>query len=530
MNDPSLISWSGIMNDVPPIRRPDEDSPRRFGASIEKGKAWEATLARACHDAAQAPQSRALDIVLERLREAAGAERAFLLEAAPPRFRARLVAASGIRRGDANAFSTTIASHALGGERPLFIADTRLERVSADGGSVRALALRSALAAPLKTAPGRRAAVVLDSRHPLAVDAAGGCGLVRAFASLIGLLRRAAPDEPEKANPQPEGQVGRSQAFLRLLEEVKSAARVPLPALVLGESGTGKELVARALHDGGKRARRPFVAINCAAIPEALLERELFGATRGSFTGADRDHPGLFRQADTGTVFLDEIGDMPLALQAKLLRVLQEGVVRAVGALDERPIDVRVIAATHRDLEVLVSEERFRADLRWRLEVLVLRVPALRERTDDLPILSERLIERLAARCGLPPASIEVEAAQKLAGYDWPGNIRELESVLARALLRARDALIRAEDLDLGSGLAPRRGGAANGPVGLERAMIESALRAARGNLTAAAVRIGWSRQTLYRRINALGLNETAETQGPSPAGGTRSSQSSTFQ
>jgi two-component system response regulator PilR (NtrC family) len=291
------------------------------------------------------------------------------------------------------------------------------------------------------------------------------------------------------------------------------------------------ELVARALHDGGKRARRPFVPINCAAIPEALLERELFGASRGAFTGADRDHPGLFRQADTGTLFLDEIGDMPLPLQAKLLRVLQEGVVRAVGALDERPIDVRVVAATHRDLDLLVSENRFRSDLRWRLEVLVLRVPALRERPEDIPVLSERLIERLAARCGLTPASLAADAVQRLGGHDWPGNIRELESVLARALLRARGALIRADDLDLTFGQAPgRTRAAAPGPVSLERTMIENALRAARGNLTAAAVRIGWSRQTLYRRINALGLNENVEAQDPSPAGGTRSSQSSTFQ
>ncbi len=519
------------MSEEPPMRRPDEDSPRAFGASIEKGEAWSPHLARACHDAAQTPRGHALEIVLLRLREAAGAERAFLLEAAPPPRRARLVAASVNRRDDAHTFSTSIAARALRGERPLFFADVRRRSVSADGVSVRALALRSALAAPLPTFEGRRAAVVLDSRAPLAVDAATGCGLVRAFAGLISLLRRQAPDERDRGEAPPAGQVGRSPAFLRLLEEIRSAARGPLPALVLGESGTGKELVARSLHEGGTRARRSFVAINCAAIPEALLERELFGATRGAFTGADRDHPGLFRQADGGTVFLDEIGDMPLSLQAKLLRVLQEGTIRAVGALEERPIDVRVIAATHRDLDLLVSENRFRADLRWRLEVLILRVPPLRERPEDLPVLSACLIKRLAARCGLKPAPLDAEAAQKLAIHDWPGNIRELESVLARALLRARDELIRADDLDLGSGQAPGRSRkAAAGPVGLERVMIEGALRAARGNLTAAAVRIGWSRQALYRRINALGLNENCEAQDPSPAGGTRSSQSSTFQ
>jgi two-component system response regulator PilR (NtrC family) len=445
-----------------------------------------------------------------------------------------MVAVSASRQDIAVAFSTSVAARALRGERPLFFADFRREPVGAEGTSIRALALRAALAAPLPAGDGRRAAIVLDSRVPLSLDAAAGCGLVQAFAGLIALLRRAAPIDHEESGPPAAGQVGRSPAFLRLQDEVRRAARVPLPALVVGESGSGKELVARALHEGGARARRPFVAINCAAIPEALIERELFGATRGAFTGADRDHPGLFRQADGGTVFLDEIGDMPLSLQAKLLRVLQEGAVRAVGALEERPIDVRVIAATHRDLDILVAQNRFRSDLRWRLEVLVLRVPPLRDRAEDLPALSARLIERLVARCGLPLARIDAEAAARLHAHAWPGNVRELESVLARALLRARDGLIRAGDLDFWSEQAPAGShSTACGRRGLERAMIEDALRAARGNVTAAALRIGWSRQALYRRIHALGLNDDrtpSDDQDPREAGGTRSSQSSTFQ
>jgi two-component system response regulator PilR (NtrC family) len=498
-----------MMNEAPPTRRPNEDSPRSFEASNEKPEIWSPHLARACHDAAQTPPARALEIVLQRLREAAGAERAFLLEAAPPPGRARVVAASVTRPDDARAFSTSIAARALRGERPLFFADVRRESVSAEALSVRALALRSALAAPLPAFLGRRAAVVLDSRAPLALDAGAGYGLVRAFAGLIALLRRAPLDEDDHGDVPPGGAVGCSPAFVRLQNEVRSAARVPLPALVVGESGSGKELVARSLHDGGARALRPFVAINCAAIPEALLERELFGATRGAFTGADRDHPGLFRQADGGSVFLDEVGDMPLSLQAKLLRVLQEGSVRAVGALEERPIDVRVIAATHRDLEVLVSENRFRADLRWRLEVLVLRVPPLRERAEDVPVLSARLLLRLAARCGLAPARLDADAAQKLAGHGWPGNVRELESVLARALLRARAGVIRVGDLDISAERPPAGSrSSAAGPRGLESAMIEEALRATRGNVTAAALRIGWSRQALYRRIHALGLRD----------------------
>jgi DNA-binding NtrC family response regulator len=258
---------------------------------------------------------------------------------------------------------------------------------------------------------------------------------------------------------------------------------------------------------------------------------------RGAFTGADRDYPGLFRQAEGGTVLLDEIGDMPLTLQAKLLRVIQEGTVRAVGALDEKPIDVRLIAATHRDLKALVADHRFRADLRWRLEVLVLRVPPLRERIGDLAVLSARLIERLAARCGLPPARLSPDATAQLAAHAWPGNVRELESVLARALLRVRAGVIEADDLELSPGPAPERlPRPARGAPGMERKMIEDALRATRGNMTAAALRIGWSRQALYRRIHALGLKddrvlpEETACQDSSEAGGTRSSDNSTFQ
>jgi len=524
------------MSERSPVPRRDEDSPSRFTASIGTAS-WAPLLARACHDASLASVDRAIDIVLGHLRDATGAERAFLVEASPPAGRARVVAAAVSGRSDAVVFSANVAARALRGERPLFFADIRSAPVWAEGTSVRTLALRAALAAPLPQRGGPRAAIVLDSRNPLNLDAETACQLVQSFAGLLSLLRRVSPCEVERTVRPDDGQVGRSPAFLRLQDDVRIAARVPLPALVVGESGSGKELVARALHAGGARARRPFVAINCAAIPEALLERELFGATRGAFTGADRDHPGLFRQADGGTVFLDEIGDMPLSLQAKLLRVLQEGAVRAVGALEERPIDVRVVAATHRDLNALVAESRFREDLRWRLEVLVLRVPPLRERAEDVPVLSERLIARLAARCGLPRARLDPGASDRLVAHAWPGNVRELESVLARALIRHRDGVICADDLDFG--LNPSAAGAPavpSGPRGLESRMIEEALYAARGNLTAAALRIGWSRQTLYRRMHALGLSEDrarsreGTDQDDSVPRGTRSSQSSTFQ
>lgn len=490
-------------------------------------------LMRACHDAAQSSPADALKVVVHHLREATGAERAFLLEAAPPPERIRVVAASALRQDDLATFSTSVAARALRGERPLFFADIRREPIWADGASIRALALRTALAAPLPAQNGARWAVVLDSRAPLAIDAAAACQLVDAFAGLIALVRRAAPQDPKASAASPTAQLGRSTAFVRLQEEVRRAAGVPLPALIVGESGSGKELVARSLHDTGPRRRKPFVAINCAAIPEALLERELFGATRGAFTGADRDHPGLIRQAEGGTVFFDEIGDMTLGLQAKLLRVLQERAVRAVGALEEQPIDVRVIAATHRDLDRLVADHRFRADLRFRLEVLVLRVPPLRERVDDIPMIAAHLIDRLAARCGLKSARLDREALDRLVAHAWPGNVRELESVLARALLRSAGGVIGTQDLaglpdsELGGS---RIGG--GGSRGLEAAMIEDALRAARGNVSAAALRIGWSRQALYRRIHALGIGGDGKATEAQDSGtdGTRSSQSSTFQ
>jgi transcriptional regulator with PAS, ATPase and Fis domain len=360
--------------------------------------------------------------------------------------------------------------------------------------------------------------------------------MVLGFAGVLGLLRRVSPMATARGDGGAPALVGRAPSFLKLLRDMRAAAPVPLPALILGESGTGKELVARALHVESSRACRPFVAINCAAIPESLLERELFGAARGAFTGADRDHPGLLRQADGGTILLDEIGDMPLPLQAKLLRVLQERSVRAVGALDETPVDVRVVSATHRDLSRLVAAGRFRADLRYRLEVLVLRVPPLRERSEDVPLLAARLIERLAARCLLPLARLDPDAAARLAAYTWPGNVRELESVLARALLRSRQGAIRAGDLDFGLEGADADRLTPADADGLERAMIESALRATRGNVTAAALQIGWSRQTLYRKMDALGLRPEAreagggDDQAGSDGCGTRSSESSTFQ
>ena len=495
-------------------------------------------LADACREACEAAEPpRGLEAVLRLARDAAGAERAFLLEEAPGPSRARIVAWV-TARGDATpTFSRGVATRALRGERPLLWPDREGAATHVEDASVRSLALRAVVAVPLPRSGRRRFAVVLDSREALTVGRHDLERLGRAFASLLSLLLRtgAGPVRPT-ASPPPV-LVGRSPSFLRLLDDARLAARVPLPALVVGESGTGKELVARVLHDDGPRRGRPFVAINCSAIPEGLLERELFGATRGAYTGADRDHVGLFRQAEGGTIFLDEIGDMPMALQAKLLRVLQDGSVRAVGDVHERQVDVRVVAATHRDLRALVAEGRFRADLRYRLAFLLIRVPALRERPGDISLLAEHLLHRLADRCGMSSASLDREASALLAGHAWPGNVRELEATLARALVRTEGGVIRSTDLEIDLADASTGKPTGGGRPALERAMIDAAVREARGNLTAAAERIGWSRPKLYRRLRALGLDggaarepEGASDQDSSPPEGTTSSDSSTFQ
>lgn len=232
------------------------------------------------------------------------------------------------------------------------------------------------------------------------------------------------------------GLVGRNPAMLAIYDQIQRVANLKTTVLIQGESGTGKELVARAVHNSGCRNNKPFVAINCGALPESLLEGELFGHTKGAFTGASSDKPGLFEQADGGTLFLDEVGEMPLALQVKLLRVLQEGEVRRIGAISSSQVDVRVVSATARDLQVEVAAGRFREDLFFRLNVFLLQIPPLRERIDDIPLLVQLLIRDCTARIGRETSpKVEPEALRRLMAYHWPGNVRELENAIERALV-----------------------------------------------------------------------------------------------
>jgi DNA-binding NtrC family response regulator len=278
--------------------------------------------------------------------------------------------------------------------------------------------------------------------------------------------------------------------------------------LITGESGTGKELVARAIHDLSGR-NGAFVPVNCAAIPAELIESELFGHTGNAFTGARAARAGLFEAADKGTIFLDEIGDLPPAIQPKLLRVLQESAIRRVGADQERAVNVRVIAATNHDLEQEVGDGEFRGDLYWRLNVIPLRVPPLRERSFDIPLLVEHFITKAAQAAGKPALDVSPEALAILTAYSWPGNVRELENAIERAVALARGARLTPEDLPE----RVRSEGAASGFLArsqarhltlreLEREYILQTLRSVGGNKSRAAELLGLDRKTLYRRLD----------------------------
>jgi DNA-binding NtrC family response regulator len=306
-----------------------------------------------------------------------------------------------------------------------------------------------------------------------------------------------------------EGIVGTSQAMQKVFETLARAAASDATVLITGESGTGKELVARALHARSPRARRPFLAINCAAIPEALLESELFGHAKGAFTDARADRPGLFANAQGGTLFLDEVGEMPPSMQVKLLRALQERSVRPVGSEREVPFDARIVAATNRDLEAEVAAGRFRGDLFFRIHVIELLLPPLRARGSDVLLLASALVARHASRSGRPNLRLSHDAAERLLAYDWPGNVRELENCVERAVALARNDEIALEDLPE----RVRRGSAAQVLIRadapdelvsleeMERRYILRVLRAVDGNKKLAAQILHLDRSTLYRKL-----------------------------
>ncbi|MEE4279459.1 MAG: sigma-54 dependent transcriptional regulator, partial [Halieaceae bacterium] len=277
---------------------------------------------------------------------------------------------------------------------------------------------------------------------------------------LRSLVASALELEEHTGSDEAEGEelVGDTQAMRTLRQQIVKLARSQAPVHIHGESGSGKELVARSIHGHGPRAAGPFVAVNCGAIPADLIESELFGHLKGSFTGASRDKLGLFQAAEGGTLFLDEVADLPLAMQVKLLRAIQEKRVRPVGASEEVPTDVRLLSATHKPLAQEVEAGRFREDLFFRINVIELRVPSLRERREDIPVLAQRLLERIAQSNGVRPPDLSADAIERLLDYRFPGNVRELENMLERALALSEGGEINAEDLQLGSVPLPAAG------------------------------------------------------------------------
>ncbi|WP_369936245.1 sigma-54-dependent transcriptional regulator [Xanthomonas tesorieronis] len=303
--------------------------------------------------------------------------------------------------------------------------------------------------------------------------------------------------------------LGHSAAMRTVHKRIGLAAASDLPVLVSGETGTGKELVARALHRASARAGAAFVAVNCAAIPTELMESELFGYRKGAFSGAVADRPGLIREADGGTLFLDEIGDMPLPMQAKLLRFLQEGEVSPLGGRGAQKVDVRVVAATHRELAQLVADGRFRSDLRYRLNVVPIELPPLRERGDDIVLLAQHFLEEGATTA----RTLSAAAQARLRAYPWPGNVRELRNAMQRCQVLVRTPTIEAHDLDEllagDAATAPAEAPALTLPEAiaqLEQQMIQAALTQAQGNRAEAARRLGIHRQLLYRKLDDYGL------------------------
>ncbi|WP_437945786.1 sigma 54-interacting transcriptional regulator [Sorangium sp. So ce296] len=411
--------------------------------------------------------------------------------------------------------------------------------------SVHALRLRSIVCVPIRAHGAVLGAVYLDNRFQRGKFAEGDADLLGAFADQIAValhngrlmaelrertraleeeqrrvaeLMRSQADEIERLShelertradarrdfPEIAGRSAPMRAVLALCERV---AESDVTVTVTGESGTGKELVARAIHAGGPRRGGPFVAVNCAALPEALLESELFGHVKGAFTGAVRDHGGLFQSARGGTLFLDELGETPVGVQAKLLRALQERSIRPVGSDRSVPVaDVRVVCATNRDLREEVAQGRFREDLYYRVSVIEIRLPPLRERPDDIPAIAQAIVEKLSARQGRPAFRLSRGALRRLMSYGWPGNVRQLENVLSRACVLAPGPEIGPADIQLPAAAPAPRARSRADYRGAEAERIRAALDLARWNVCEVSRSLGIPRTTLYRKLAQYGL------------------------
>ncbi|MBI4617554.1 MAG: sigma-54-dependent Fis family transcriptional regulator [Planctomycetes bacterium] len=482
-----------------------------------------------------------LDRVLAAALELSGAERGFLVIGRGAEERVLGKTLDGDSIPDAAArVSRGVLEEAIQSRRRVLVADAATAKPYSDRESITTRHLRSILCLPLLAGDETLGCLYLDHRHHEGVFAGPGLSVLASLAdhaaAAIATARRVA--EIERLNRElsrdnrvlsrsleearawtPGGDarhriVGSSPLLADLREKIRRAAETDLPVLVTGESGAGKELVARALHAQGPRRDGPFIAENAAALSGSLLEAEIFGHEKGAFTGADESRPGLFEAAHGGILFLDEVGELPAPAQAKLLRVLEEKAVRRVGGTRETAVDVRVVAATNRDLEAMVREGRFREDLFYRLGVVVLRMPSLRERMEDLPELAEHFLREFAVREGTPLKRLAPEALAELLARRWDGNVRELRNVLEAAALLAEGVSIRREDIPSPAALGTAPGVEDLGTAlpfstykdALARRYFEQLLARHAGNITQAASAAGMSRQNLQRYLRELGL------------------------
>ena len=474
--------------------------------------------------------ARLLDLALEIVK----AERGLIILVTEDGERQEVRAARGVEPEtitDALEYSHSVVRESAAG-RTLVMLDPESEASFQKFRSVSLFQIKSLACVPMKVRDKVLGTVYLDSRREGYLFRDEDLEFLKAFSNLAGAalemarlnvnlskenvtLQREVQDLRKAAGKRSRyqelvGKTVRMQAVYDMLDKVSDS---PLPVLVTGESGTGKELVARAVHFGGARRNRKFFSENVAAIPDTLLESELFGHVRGAFTGADRDRKGVFELADGGTLFLDEIGDMSLHLQSKVLRALQDGEIRPLGAKESLKVDVRVISATNRNLEAMIDRGEFREDLYYRLNVIKIHMPALRDRKEDIPILVDHFLERAAEGSPQPKKRLDISALQLLLRYDWPGNVRELENEILKLTVMAPGDVITQQDVsgsrDLFEKLT-RIGGKAGEFTTLdamERRQIEMALLEAGGNRAKAAQLLGISRATIYRKLREHGIS-----------------------
>jgi Nif-specific regulatory protein len=487
-----------------------------------------------------------IELLVNRIPRVLGAERGTLLLHDPERAELWSRLAGGLDKGMVIRLpdDSGLAGACFHGNASVNVADAYADpRFNQEVDRETGFTTRSILSLPLRDAGGVPIGVVQVMNRPggFGPDEEAFCsllaaqvGIAVASAHAFERLRREQDalqrenrrlrDELHQRGPGP-GLIGNSPAFTRLLDRVRQVAPTSTTVLITGETGTGKELIARRIHELSARSAKAFIALNCSAVPGALIESELFGYERGAFTGAVDRKAGLFEAADGGTLFLDEIGELPLELQAKLLRVLQEGEVRRLGSTTDQAVDVRIVAATNRSLRAMVREGTFREDLYYRLNVVPTELPPLRERRQDIPLLAAAFLSRMAQRHGKPEPRLAAETLECLSRHDFPGNIRELENAMERAVVLANGPVITLGDLPAEIRGEEEAGSAAAAPrtndelkeakrlardqaqATVERSFIESLLGSTGGNVTKAAAAAGMNRSLLQQMMARHGLN-----------------------